>query len=130
MMSDLNDRIEEIQSLHWKRQKQLAEELGLVKPDEVSWDDFATTIAEAEATNPEAAAIESQLPSEVSENDPAIMPGPVTELAPDVPIASVALDFAVRGNICPACNEKLRTDTKGIFCPVFNSDCPRNREVN
>ncbi|MBW4580714.1 MAG: hypothetical protein KME42_14205 [Tildeniella nuda ZEHNDER 1965/U140] len=129
-MPDLTARANEIRSLHWKRQKQMADALGLVKPDSVSWDELAETIAEAEATNPDAAAIESQLPAENSEDDPAVMPGAVTELGEDVLIAPLALSFALRGNVCPACNEKLRSDNNGVFCPVFNADCPRNRKVS
>ncbi len=115
-MPDLTQRIDELLNLHWRQQKALADSLGLVKPDSVSWDEFCVTIANAEAGTP----AESATTEPITTPEPT--PDPITE-----PLQPVEPLLPIRGNHCPNCNQKLLTGLYGEpICPIERVDCPRN----
>lgn len=100
----IENRVLELQALHWKKQQAIADRLGLQKPEEVSWDDFCQQIAIAEAAQAEQTA--------------------TTEESEPVALAD-SIDYQFQGNRCPVCHQKRRTNDVGLFCPAYDPQCPR-----
>lgn len=114
-MPDLTARIAELQSLHYKKVEKIAHSLGLEKPEDVSWDDFAPAIAEAEAKQLEAAEPESTKPVE----DAPEPVEPVKNRYPTEWYQASGIPY------CEVCGERYLSDSRGPFCPESRIDCPR-----
>lgn len=126
-MPDLTARIAELQSLHYKKVEKIAHSLGLEKPEEIAWDDFAPAIAEAEASQqplqPEP--IESTEPIEPIEEIEVIEQD--EEIRPAKPIYKYPTEWYQASGIpyCEVCGERYLSDRRGPVCPESRFDCPR-----
>lgn len=117
-MTTLSDRISELQALKYTEQRAIAEQLGLVKPSGVTWDEFCETIALREQS----------VGSEVNHDLPTDLgaPKPLIEKQLE-PTRSFEFTKGSKRR-CPQCGEKpTSADDGALICPIQISECPRNR---